>query len=107
MNGLRKDPDRLYHLLPALYRIADEEGGGKLQALLGLVTQQADLLHADTQQLWDDFFIETCQRWVIPYIGDLVGNNLLHDLDPSAAAHTAQVLFTDLVGPDLEPAGAI
>ena len=46
-----------------------------------LVTTQADALRDDIQQLWDDFFIETCQRWVIPYIGDLVGNIPLHDLD--------------------------
>ncbi len=107
MTTIRKDPDRLYGLLPALYRIADSERGGELRALLALVTEQADALHADTQQLWDDFFIETCQRWVIPYIGELVGNNPLHDLDLSAAARTAQALFTDLAGPDLEPPGAI
>ena len=27
--------------------------------------------------LWDDFFIETCDDWVIPYLGALVGTNLL------------------------------
>jgi hypothetical protein len=107
MTTIRKNPDRLYELLPALYRIADADRGGELRALLALITREADALHAGTQQLWDDFFIETCQRWVIPYIGDLIGNNPLHDLDLTAAAATAQSLFTDLAGPDLEPPGAI
>ena len=44
---------------------------------------------------------------MIPYIGDLVGNIPLHDLDLSEAAATAQALFTDLAGPDLKPPGAI
>jgi len=102
-----RDPDRLFNLLPALYRIADTEHDGQLRALLQRITAQADALRDDTQQLWDDFFIETCQRWVVPYIGEIVGNIPLHDLDPSASAATAQSLFTDLAGPDLEPPGAI
>ncbi len=107
MTTIGRNPDRLYELLPALYQIADADRAGQLRALLRLITRQADALKDDTQQLWDDFFIETCQRWVIPYIGDLVGNNPLHDLDLTAAAATAQALFADLTGPDLKPPGAI
>jgi hypothetical protein len=104
---LLKQPDRLYDLLPALYRIADTDQREALGALLKLINEQADALRDGTQQLWDDFFIETCQRWVIPYIGELVGNNPLHDLDRSGDAATAESLFTDLAGPDLHPAGSI
>ena len=105
-------PDRLYERLPALYRIADAEKNGQLRALLRLIGSEADALRHDTEQLWTDFFIETCRRWVVPYIGDLVGNIPLHDLDPSAAAQTATSLFLDaetdrLQGPDLNPPGAI
>ena len=106
MTLIAKDPDRLYDLLPALYRIADSLDGEKLRALLALITGEADALRDDTQQLWDDFFIETCQRWVIPYIGDLVGNSPLHDLDLRASAATAESLFTDL-GSNLTPGGGI
>jgi hypothetical protein len=98
-----QDPDRLYDLLPALYRIADEEHGGQLHALLALINRQADDVRADILQLWDDYFIETCQRWVIPYLGDLVGNVPLEDLDRSRIAATTEQLFTDLRGPDLMP----
>jgi hypothetical protein len=107
MTAITTGPDRLFNLLPALYRIADVDQNHELQALLQLITAQADALHDDTQQLWNDFFIETCRPWVIPYIGDLVGNNMLHDLDTTAAAATAQSLFPDLAGPDLRPPGAI
>jgi hypothetical protein len=107
MTIIAKKPDRLFELLPALYRIADADRNNELRALLRLITKEADALRDDTQQLWDDSFIETCQRWVIPYIGDLVGNIPLHDLDLSSAAATAEARFTDLAGPDLKPPGAI
>jgi hypothetical protein len=102
-----RNPDRLFDLLPALYRIADTQHDGQLRALLERITAQADALHDNTQQLWDDFFIETCQRWVVPYLGELVGNIPLHDLDPAASAVMAESLFTDLTGPDLRVRGAI
>ena len=34
-------------------------------------------LRQDLDALWDNFFIETCDDWVVPYIGALVGTNLL------------------------------
>src|SRR5262245_23637966 len=101
------NPDRLYELLPSMYRTADAEQGFALRALLRLIGGQADLLHADVERLLENFFVETCERWVIPYIGDLVSNNLLHDIDLSAAAATAKSLFPDLAGPDLRPPFAI
>jgi hypothetical protein len=93
--------DRLYRLLPSLYRIEDEKNGRPLEALLALINDQADALREDVRQLRDDLFIETCDRWVVPYIGDLVGNVPLHDVDVAAAARTAESLFTDLAGPNL------
>ncbi len=101
------DPDRLYRLLPAIYRQRDAEEGHPLRAMLRLIGGQADLLHGDVQQLWDNFFIETCERWAIPYIGDLVSNNLLHDTSRIAAPDTARALFPDLAGPDLRPPIAV
>lgn len=99
--------DRLYELLPAIYRERDEAEGYPLRALLRVVQAQAGTLQADIQELWNNFFIETCKQWVIPYIGDLVGNNLLHDTSRSATPDTARTLFPDLVGRDLRPEIAI
>src|SRR5262249_40307636 len=101
------DPDRLYKLLPAVYRERDEAERHPLRALLRLIAGQANLLHADIQRLWDNFFIETCERWAIPYIGDLVSNNLLHDAHRLQTPDTAAVLFPDLMGRNLRPPIAI
>jgi len=105
-NGIG-DLDRLYNLLPSVYRERDEREGSPLRDLLRLVTEQADIVHSDIQLLWDNFFIETCERWAIPYIGDLVSNNLLHDAQNLKAPDTARELFPDLTGPDLRPTNAI
>ena len=94
--------DRLYESLPSLYRERDVEEGYPLRALLRIVTSQADLLDRDIERLYEDFFIETCRPWVIPYIGDLVGADVLSDAarsDPGLAAS----LFADLTGRDLRP----
>ena len=76
------DANRLYELLPALYRqrdadvdqsTPDSNKGGPLKALLSILAEQIGMLEEDIDQLYDDQFIETCAEWVVPYIGDLVG----------------------------------
>ncbi|GAA2015078.1 hypothetical protein GCM10009839_07770 [Catenulispora yoronensis] len=69
--------DRLYDLLPSVVRRRDAEQGWPLRALVGIVQEQADIVEADIEQLYDDWFIETCQSWVAPYLGDLVGYRVL------------------------------
>ncbi|MUL34953.1 hypothetical protein [Gloeocapsopsis dulcis] len=78
MNNL---PDRLYNLLPGIYRQRDAERGFPLQALLQVVSEQVDVVEADITQLYENWFIETCQDWVIPYIGDLIGYQPVHNAD--------------------------
>lgn len=107
MSNGNGDSDRLFNLMPTLYRERDAQQGFPLRDLLRLVTEQADIVHSDIQLLWDNFFIETCERWAIPYIGDLVSNNLLNDAQNLKAPDTARELFPDLKGPDLRPLNAI
>jgi len=72
--------DELYALLPAYIRQADDALDGKpLRALLGVIEEQVDVLRADIAQLYENWFIETCAPWVVPYIGDLVGYESLGD----------------------------
>lgn len=85
--------DRLYELLPALHRFEDDRQGRPLQALLRVVGEQAEILRQDVDRLWDDLFIETCRDWVVPYIGDLVGNNLLHDAGAQARVDVAKTVY--------------
>lgn len=65
--------ERLYNLLPAIHRIRDVEQGEPLRALLGVLETELLNLRGDIETLYDDWFIETCAEWVVPYIGDLVG----------------------------------
>src|SRR5438067_4482866 len=102
-----RSPDRLYDLLPAVYREQDADQGFALRALLRIVSGQVDVVEQDVAGLWNDLFIETCKPWVIPYIGDLVSNDLLYDPSRIDAQDTAAALFTDLRGPDLRPPVAI
>jgi len=67
-------PDHLFQLLPYYYRALDEkEGGHALHDLLGVMGEQFGVVEGDLDQLYDDWFIETCADWVVPYLGDLVG----------------------------------
>jgi hypothetical protein len=76
---MAQDIDRLYKLLPAIYRHRDVEQGMPLRALLQVIAEQVNLVEADIAQLYENWFIETCQDWVVPYIGDLVGYQVAHE----------------------------
>ncbi len=65
--------DRLYELLPVVYRQRDLERGSPLRDLLRAIAEQVILLEDDISGMYDDWFIETCQDWIVPYIADLVG----------------------------------
>ncbi len=65
--------DRLYNLLPTVYRQRDVEQGYPLRALLQVIAEQVNLLEADIEQLYENWFIETCEDWVVPYLGELIG----------------------------------
>ncbi|MFI2189501.1 hypothetical protein [Streptomyces sioyaensis] len=70
-------PDEWYQLLPALHRRLDAEGGRRLYGLLEVVAEQADVVRADIERLYDNWFIETCDDWAAFYLCDLVGYQVL------------------------------
>ncbi|KPC52481.1 hypothetical protein [Amantichitinum ursilacus] len=67
------DADFLFARLPAFYAERDAALGGPLRALLDIIATQGDLVEQDIARLYDNWFIETCDDWLIPYIGDLLG----------------------------------
>jgi hypothetical protein len=71
--------DRLYELLPVVYRQRDAEQGEPLRALLRVIAKQVNVVEADIAQLYENWFIETCQDWVVPYIGDLISYQPVHE----------------------------
>ncbi|NRF71735.1 hypothetical protein HLB44_32580 [Aquincola sp. S2] len=79
----------LYRRLPEIYRIKDEglpelylrDGervpAHQLRSYLEPVEDMFSAIHENIESLYHDFFIETCDDWVIPYIADLLGTSHL------------------------------
>lgn len=63
----------LFELLPTVHRLRDIAQGDQLRALLNVVGREAQLVEDDITRLYDNWFIETCDEWVVPYIADLLG----------------------------------
>ena len=76
---------RLYDLLPVLYRRRDADQGLQLEALLAVVEEQRAIVRDAIEQQYDDWFVETCQEWLLPYLGALVGYDLLPGQDEALA----------------------
>lgn len=88
------EAEKLYTLLPALYRIRDAEQGGPLKAFISVLAEQVALLREDMDQHYDNQFIETCAEWVAPYIGDLIGYRTIHGVNVATASRRAEVANT-------------
>ena len=80
--------DHLYELLPVIYRLRDAEEGYPLQALLRVVEEQVNIVEEDIADLYKNWFIETCDDWVVPYIGDLIGWQQVHEAGEPGEAVT-------------------
>ncbi len=97
------DLDDLFVLLPALHRRRDHDQGGAarariaappmpaadygpLRSLLSVMLREGQIVAEDIAQLYDDHFIETCEAWLIPYIGALAGVRALEDIGDATAA---------------------
>jgi len=85
-----KNPDRLYELLPAVYRTRDVEKGYALRALLRVIGEQVDVVERDIGRLYENWFIETCDDWVVPYIGNLIGHQLVHEAGEPGDVRSAE-----------------
>jgi hypothetical protein len=70
---MSKAIDQVYALLPVVHRQRDEEAGEPLKALLSVIAEQIGIVEHDVERLYENWFIETCDDWVVPYLGDLVG----------------------------------
>ncbi len=92
LNGV---PGGLLHLLPDLYAVRDAERGGPLEAVLTLLDEELDQLRGDVDGLYDDWFIETCAEWVVPYIGELVG---IRGLRSTPGGVSSRALVANTIG---------
>jgi hypothetical protein len=94
-----EDPDgyenyyaqKLWSLLPQIYRTHDatnafdptveNQPNGPLRELVNRIGAKAATLRRSIDRMWEDQSIETCDDWVIPYIGAQVAVNLVSSLD--------------------------
>jgi hypothetical protein len=78
--------EKLWQLIPSVHRHEDGIAAqpGVLRALVEILAGQAALLRRSQDRLWEDGFIELCDDWSVPYIGELVGTRLVSALDPRA-----------------------
>jgi hypothetical protein len=89
--------DKLWRLLPEVYRAADSvdpDLTGPLEELVERIGVQAAIVRRSLDRLWDDQSIETCDDWLIPYIGDLLATNLVASLDaPGQRLDVARTIY--------------
>ncbi len=79
--------DKLWNLLPAVYRALDTDNfnsNGPLREMVNRIGVQAAILRRSIDRMWEDQSIETCDDWIVPYIGDLVATNLVANLNARA-----------------------
>jgi hypothetical protein len=77
--------DKLWKMIPAIYRTLDTDAfnsNGPLREMVDRIGASAAVLRRSVDRLWEDQSIETCDDWVIAYIGDLLATNLVNSLDP-------------------------
>ena len=91
---MKYNKDKLYELLPSIYRKRDEELGKPLYGLLSIIAEQVEIVEDDIQSLYDNWFIETCDKWVVSYIADLVGAISLNHLSKFSLIQRAYVANT-------------
>ena len=94
---MRGSRGRLYDLLPAYLRYRDQSEplDSPLRALMAVLELEHAAVECDIDQLYDDWFIETCQDWLAPFIGDLIGIRGFEDPSawvPSQRAYIANTL---------------
>jgi hypothetical protein len=75
--------EKLWEMIPEVYRHEDGLGDrpGVLRALVEVLASQAAIVRRSHDRLWEDQFIELCEDWAVPYLGDLVGTRLVSALD--------------------------
>src|ERR1700730_17987300 len=89
--------DKLWGLLPTVYRAEDTDqfgANGPLREMVNRIGAQAAILRRSIDRMWEDQSIETCDDWVIPYIGDLLATNLVANLDaPGQRLDVAKTIY--------------
>lgn len=79
--------DYLWRMLPEVYRAADSDDPdqpGPLRELVQRLGAQIAVVRRSIDRSEQDQSIETCDDWLIPYLGDLLGSTIVAGLDARA-----------------------
>lgn len=79
--------DRLWERVPVWTRVRDRQADGLLQALVSALGVGLDEIQADVERLLGDMFVDTCDKRLIPVIGDLVGVQVDREIDLARQRH--------------------
>ncbi len=63
---MSSDASSMYQLLPGYIRLADQKNGAALEQFLGIVNEQREALALDLARMYDGWFIETRDEWLVP-----------------------------------------
>ncbi|MFG3055772.1 hypothetical protein ACGFZP_33155 [Kitasatospora sp. NPDC048239] len=85
-------PDRLFDLLPLVHRMRDEAAGHPLRDLLRVIAEQVQVVEEDIARRYENWFVETAEDWVVPYLADLVGWSPVPDAGWTAAGRPGRDL---------------
>jgi len=77
----------LYSLLPAIYQEYDAKENNVLYEFLKIIASQAVTIRRDIDGLLNNFFINSCEEWVIPYIADLIAAKVA----PSSSSNSSRL----------------
>jgi hypothetical protein len=94
---MTRPDDATYNLLPAIYRLRDADLGEPLGQLLDVIDEQVAVVRSNVAQLYDNWFVETCEDWAVPYIADLVGYKVVHEAGEPGPQTTAEGRRLDAV----------
>jgi hypothetical protein len=84
--------NRIYGLLPDLYRRLDSDNQFQLRALAELLDGKRAEVERDIARLYRDWFVETCDPAILPRLAELAGS-----APPPAGAWNARALVADAV----------
>jgi hypothetical protein len=75
--------EKIWEWIPEIYRHEDglADNPDVLRAIVEILAREAAIARRSIDRLWEDEFIDFADDWAIPYIGDLLGTRLVHELN--------------------------
>ncbi|MEE8523058.1 MAG: hypothetical protein V3T72_03930 [Thermoanaerobaculia bacterium] len=75
--------EKIWDWIPEIYKHEDglAQNPGVLRAMIEVLARQAAVARRSIDRLWEDEFIDFCDDWTVPYLGDLVGTRLVNELN--------------------------